>query len=339
MKKQRERNEEDDDFMNFYNNIRDKETISPLECSIRIVGVGRACLHRFFYASPTSQNEIDNIPDEDEDYDNDFEVDEYDHGYEDSTPIMMANFQVVLDDSSYHGDGQMDDIGQRGIRSPRSSPVHTVNYLHNFALKVYRAHDRRRRLTLGIKAGFYRLQQNAERRKEVFLDDIDDHDGLGLLFEARRGQETNETVDFMTDDDLFSSLSPLNANMFNESDKMKIIKDLASLDNYGLSYYGSLSKIPDLTNVLLHILEPYYSKDFVSREENELEIASFVAIRCLEGYADSKNVAWSLLCTSSLDRLNRALELMLDHEEKLKVVATYVNKKLQDCGEECTDLW
>lgn len=334
MKKQRERNEKEDDFMAFYNNIRDTTTISPLDCSLRLLGVGRACLHRFFYTVP---NTLDSS-EEDEVYEND-DLDEYDDGYEDGTPVIMAEFQVILDDSSFHGDIQIEDIGKRGIRSPRSSPVHTLNYLYSMAQKVYRAHDRRRRIVLGIKAGFYRLQLNAQRRNEVFLDDLADYDGFGQLFESRQGVIGNQTLNPLKLDEWLLSLPPENNVDLNESDRKKIMKELASLDNYGLNYYGALSSIPDLTDVLFHILEPYYSSGFVSREENEWEIASFVAFRCLDGYIDSSNMAWSLLCTSSIERLCRALELMLEHEAKLKLVANYVNKKLQDCGEECSDLW
>jgi hypothetical protein len=339
MKRQRERNEKEDDFMSFYNNIKDTNTISPLDCSIRLLGVGRACLHRFFYTVPNTIDDVIDASEEDETYQND-DFDEYDDGYDDGTPIIMANFQVILDDSSFHGDIQIDDIGQRGIRSPRSSPLYTLNYLYNIAQKVYRAHDRRRRITLGIKAGFYRLQQNAKRRNEAFLDDVDDYDGFGLLFESRKALVNNETFDHLTEVEFLSTITPGNDYGLNEGDREKIIKDLASLDNYGLNFYGSLSRIPDLANVLLHILEPYYSQGFVSREKNEFEIASFVAFRCLEGYINSSNVAWSLAhCRSSIERLQIALELMLDHEAKLKLVANYVNNKLQDCGEECSDLW
>jgi hypothetical protein len=343
IKKQRERSFKDDDFMDFYNNIRDKNTISPLDSTVRLLGVGRACLHRFFYMTPNDVDESDDASEEDEYYENEYdEYDEYDNdhnGYADSTPIVMAEFQIVLDDSSFHTDASINDLGQRGTRSPRSSPVHTLNYLYGMVQQVNRAHDRRRRLVLGIKAGFSRLDMNARMRNEALFDDVVDYDGFGILFKSRQDQQNNLTEDQIMDDDLLSILPSDDIFSSKEEDSLNHIKEIMLLDNYGLSYYGSFSRIPDLADVLSKTLQPYYSKEFNTREENEWEVASFVAFRCLEGYVDPSQVAWSLLCTSSIDRLRAALTLMLDHEQKLLHVANYISKKLRLCGEECSDLW
>ena len=111
------------------------------------------------------------------------------------------------------------------------------------------------------------------------------------------------------------------------------------MENYGANFFGAFSSIDALTKEALKMFEPYYSETHRDREEFELEVSSFVAFRVLEGYADPKDIVWSLHCTSSRERMERAYHIMIDHRIKLRKLAERISDELRDCGEECTDLW
>jgi hypothetical protein len=110
-------------------------------------------------------------------------------------------------------------------------------------------------------------------------------------------------------------------------------------ENYGLGYLGAFSTISELTTMTVKLLEPYYSQKYRDREEHEAEVSSFVAFRALEGFIDETEIANALHCTSSIERLARGYELMIDHKIQLKKIAERISDELRDCGEECTDLW
>ena len=109
--------------------------------------------------------------------------------------------------------------------------------------------------------------------------------------------------------------------------------------SYHVPQNGAISSIPQLTQNVAEQLAPYYSSKFRSREEYNLEISSFVAYRCLEGYVSKEEMSWSLHCTSSIERLAKAYNLLIEHIWLLKSIAKKLAKEVEACGEECTDLW
>ena len=220
--------------------------------------------------------------------------------------------------------------------------------LFNIANRVSGVHDDRRRLVAGIKAAKARLEINKARKsgKISYNDDLEDLDGLGALFDnyipnikniVKEEQENGMTVD--------EFLATFNGNMKRidpselPQNQPSLIERLEASENYGMSYYGSFSTISELTAVTVKFLEPYYSEKHREREENDAEISSFVVFRALEGFIDNEEIANALKCTSSVERLMRGYELMVDHKIQLKQIAEKMSNELRDCGEECTDLW
>lgn len=224
-----------------------------------------------------------------------------------------------------------------------------VSELFNLVNKVAFVHDDRRKLIAGIKAAKARLEINQARKRGEFQynDDLIDHDGLGALFdnyivESIDEGKVAEEESGMTVDEF---LSTFKGNMQridvselpqNQKSRLEVVE---SSENYGMSYYGAFSSIAELTQATESMLEPYYSPQHRAREENNAEVSSFVVYRALEGYIDEKEVVYALHCTSSIERLTRAYELMVDHKIQLKKIAERISEELRQCGEECTDLW
>ena len=231
--------------------------------------------------------------------------------------------------------------------------IKAISELFNLASKVAFLHDDRRKLIAGIKAGKARLELNeARKRGEIpYDDDLVDYDGLGTLFEdyiverneEYQGKEEEQVrQNEMTVDEFLSTFKG-NMQRIDPSDlpqnQPSKLELLESSENYGMSYYGAISSIEDLTQATISLLEPYYSPQHRHREENEAEVSSFVVYRALEEYVDTNELVHALHCTSSIERLTRAYELMVDHKIQLKKIAERVSEELRRCGEECTDLW
>ena len=135
-----------------------------------------------------------------------------------------------------------------------------------------------------------------------------------------------------------TSSDPL-AELAQVEERQKAVNFLEGLDHFGLSYFGYFSAIPKLTEEALKLFVPYYSKNHRSREEHEFEIASFVALRTVEGYASAAEIGWALQSTSTIERLQATYDIMATHRIQLEKMAEYLSQQLLDCGEECTDLW
>ncbi len=224
-----------------------------------------------------------------------------------------------------------------------------ISELSNLVNKVSFLHEDRRKLIAGIKAGKARLEIHEKRKRGEleYDDDLVDYDGLGALFEdyvfvPQPEKEVVVEESGMTVDEF---LSTFKGNMQridpselpqNQPSKTEIVEQS---ENYGMSYYGAFSTISDLTKETISLLEPYYSPQHRAREENDMEVSSFVVYRALEGFVDKKELAFALHCTSSIERLMRAYELMVDHKIQLKKIAEKIGDELRDCGEECADLW
>lgn len=274
---------------------------SPLYSRIRLVGVGRATLKEFFYKNPTT-----NVYDE-------LDTDENDEGHE--PPIVMTEFTVVRD-SPISSSASIAQLGNKGARSVHCSPVHALAEMSSVINRVTYLHDDRRRLVKGLKAAKIRLE-----RANVF----EDHDGIG---QATSSQDDQEVIQKFLD-------------KYTHADDIPRLdtSGVASLENYGLNFYSAFSTIPQLTNAALELFEPYYSPAVRKTEEHEMEVASFVAFRALDGFCSNRDLAAALQCTNTVERFNAAYDLMLRHKELLENMAEYMSQDLRDCGEECTDLW
>lgn len=305
-----------------------------LSSSVRLIGVGRAVLRRFFYRIPT-----DLCSDEDasfeEEFELDYDVETYEIDDQKQIPIIMSDFEPLIDDASIYSMADPNRIGEIGEKSYRLSPVHALSALNNLSIRVCWMHDNRKTLVAGIKT--------AKARLRMYDDNLEDLDGLGSLFnESTNINSGEETKCRMTVDEF---LATFKGNMLRidpselPQNQPSQLEKLEAMENYGLSYFGSLSSITDLAIEASERLKPYYSPSFQEREEYLLEVTSFIAFRVLEGFADPKDISWSLHCTSSIERLTRAYEILFYHTIQLKELAENVSKELEQCGEECIDIF
>jgi hypothetical protein len=200
----------------------------------------------------------------------------------------------ILNDCAKSSIHSLARIGDKGARSPDMAPVFAVNEMAKFSNKVTRLHDERRRLVNLIASAKTRLAEH-----NVF----DDADGIGSIFIQEEC-------------------------LLDETEK------LLRCDNYGLNYYSSFSSIPALTGVAQDVLESFYSPERRTTEEYRLEVLSFVAFRSLQGFCSPQDMAWALQCTNSIERLQRAYEIMLEHVWTLKKMAKEVSQDLEAHGED-----
>lgn len=272
--------------------------IHPLSSKLRLVGVGRAKLTDFFYQMPTEIEE-----DEDEECEIDFDMMDFDEmDFDDAPPPIGEDRQdpimiaefSIVEDDAKSSLHTAAMIGTKGARSPNMAPVFAINAMAKFSNKVTRLHDDRRRLVNQVASAKARLAEH---------NIYEDADGIGTI------------------GDLYGDL-------LDETDR------LVNCDNYGLNYYSSFSSIPDLTGVAQDVLSVYYSPTRRETEEYRLEVLSFVAFRSLQGFCSPSDLAWALTCTNSVERLNRAYDLMLDHLWSLKDMAQQAKHDLAALGDD-----
>jgi hypothetical protein len=272
-----------------------RTNLEPLSSKIRLVGVGRAELTDFFYQMPTPLAVEEECPiDEDDDEEED-DLPSLLLGEDRQDPIIMAEFRILIDDTK-SSVYSMQCIGQKGARSSFMAPVFAINEMAKYSNKVTRIHDDRRRLVNLLASAKTRLAQ---------CNIFDDADGIGSI-----------------------------ATMIGDTNLLQETERLIQCDNYGLNYYSSFSSIPDLTGVAQDVLQNYYSPERRDAEEYRLEVLSFVAFRSLQGYCTPQDLAWALTCTNSIERLNRAYDLMLDHFWLLKELVKEANADLEAFGED-----
>jgi len=331
--------------------------------AIKLVGVGRAFLHDYFSSKdigmPQEEEELSKLlamiqeydrqefyEDEDEDEEHIVELDDDDEEDDEELPVVMAEFDLLLDDSSLTPSDEVQSTKYgEDVTKHRASSMHAITELYRCANKVYRLHEERKKLVTGLRAGEARLRlgkedgaassssaegaASAEGSDDNCWVEFEDCDGLGsLLVGVLDDQAANELGQQQQDGVVPAS----------ESDAPR--SRLETLENYGLGSYGILSTIPDLTKQLLVHLEPYYSPTHREREEYEAEIASFVAFKSLEAYVAPNEVAEALVVpNSATQRLERAYEIMMRHRDELMELVEKISQELMECGEECTDLW
>ncbi len=306
---------------------------------LKVTGVGRAFVRDYFSSKHagstldevelskllTSIQELDrdhsyDYNDNDIASDHDMEADDMD------LPVVMAEFDIFLDDSSIRSADQ----SSRDIASKhRSSSVHAIAELYRTANKVYRLHEERKKLVAGLRAGVARLRLGKKQLAEDVICSLEfeDCDNLGGL--VGRGELQEMTTEW---EEIPTARS-------HGKDDIPMRSRLEAMENYGFGSYGILSTIPDLTQQSMLQLESYYSPVHRQREEYEAEVASMVIFRTLETYASPDELAAALLASSAIQRLELGYEIMTRHRNDLNELVMMMSQHLMDCGEECSDLW
>ncbi|KAL7430156.1 hypothetical protein ACHAXH_001221 [Discostella pseudostelligera] len=314
-------------------------SIERTPTSLKLTGVGRAFLRDYFSSkhagSTDDEVELSQLLssiqelDKEQQYDNDENDSASDHDMdaEDTElPVVMAEFDILLDDSSIR---RGDPSGREMVSNHRSSSVHAIAELYRTANKVYRLHEERKKLVAGLRAGVARLRLGKKKLAEdvncsLEFEDCDNISG-GFIDE-----ELHEMI---------TEWEEMSIARSQRKDDIPMKSRLESMENYGFGSYGILSTIPDLTQQSMLQLESYYSPVHRQREEYEAEVASMVTFRTLEMYATPNEVAAALLASSTIQRLELGYEVMMRHRNELNELVMMISKELMDCGEECTDLW
>lgn len=304
---------------------------------VKLTGVGRVFLRDYFSSREAGMTkeeeelstllakiqEMDGAVLEEEEEEEFAENDDEDEDEE--LPALMAEFDLLLDDSSM----LVEDSSKYGedATKRRASSMHAITELYRSANRVYRLHEERKRIVAGLRAGMARLRAGKDEATQESDDcdvEFEDCDGLGLIGGAIDDAANDAKVE--------EAMAPPTSEDAPRS-------RLETLDNYGLGSYGVLSTIPELSKQLMANLAPYYSPAHREREEYEAEVSSMVAFRSLEGYATSTEVAAALLMPSAMQRLELAYAIMMRHWDELESLAEMIGEELVECGEECADLW
>ena len=301
---------------------------------VMLTGIGRVFLYDYFSSNDAGitkeEEELENIlkliqeiDDNGEEQGENDDDDEDGKEEEEDLPVVMASFDVILDDSSIK---MNQSTKHQEATEHRASSMHAITELYRTANKVYRLHEDRKKIVAGLKAAEARLLLGKERMFENCDTEYEDCDGLGSLFSL---DEVDMSSEIMDDDE----------GVKEEQLPQFYSCPLAKVENYGFGSYGILSTIPDLTKELMLYLESYYSPSHREREEYFAEIASFVAWRCLEKYADPSDIAKALLTPSATERLNLAYYIMMRHRGELNGLVSMISDDLFECGDDCKDLW
>lgn len=302
-----------------------------------------------------------------DDDDEENEIDESDahHDCDTTNHIIMARFQlfrdVVVAAASHHPQKS------RVLLSPFASPVHALAVCSQWTSKLHSLHQERQQLVAGLQAAEARLlsaKYQQEQQQKVDSDnDDEDYDGFGLLFASKQQQQqmNNEEAEERHDQqDLIEQIlhdHPVTAEALGESTVMgSSSSPLEGLSNYGLGVTAlAVSTLAAATAQQLERLRPYYSPSRHSSEEHYYEIYSFVALLALRdshptpqqqqqqphaAVAWESTAAWAVRqCPSTADRFQYVWERMWEHVLLLRQEVAAKSHELQDCGEECTDLW
>lgn len=140
--------------------------------TVNLMGVGRVFLHSYFSSKDAGLTKeelelnkllekIDFLRDGDEE-----EIDGTNDD-EDDFSIMMAEFDMFLDDSSILTRASK----HQDATKQRASSMHAITELYRTANKVYRLHEERRNLLSGLRAGQARLSFRQNENEVVEYDD------------------------------------------------------------------------------------------------------------------------------------------------------------------------
>ena len=336
-----------------------RDDVAPWESKIRLVGVGRALLSDFFhrmalqdynvdgdgylikmqksavlsqtrlqYSKKNDDNDMDNMHDDDEHDD-----DEHDDIDDDRMNLVMAKFFVVTDgvDRTLDFQRRGRDTRRGWKRSAAASPVHHITELASWARKLDYLHQDRRRLVAGLQAAAARLEL-AQQATNNLEGEFDDYDGLGMITATRYGGDEEFDASQSAVEDILQ-FPP-------SAETQKSATTLVNKENYGMGYSSaSFSTLPQVTDVWLEKLAPYYSPGLRESEEYYYEILSFVAVISMDKFLRDVDFGWALTCYNTLERMQQVYDWMWQHVRLLEAEASLASARLRDCGEECTDLW
>jgi hypothetical protein len=208
---------------------------------IKLIGVGRALLRNYFSSSSSSSTnsetmipmteeegelsnilakiqEIDNVSVDDNDDDEyDQEVNEED---EEKLPVIMAEFDVLLDDPSiiYNDDQYTTSLHHH---HSASSSRHAITNLFNAANRVYRVFDERKRLIVGLRAGASRLRQSQSDNTLYYNDsarnELEEMENYGIT--TNKGMMS--TIPELTNE-LLSQLQPYYSQEHREREEYEV---------------------------------------------------------------------------------------------------------------------
>ncbi|KAL3941184.1 MAG: hypothetical protein SGBAC_004415 [Bacillariaceae sp.] len=311
-----------------------KDTFIPSQSKIRLVGIGRASLCGFHSRLPNSYwQAFDKIQQESDGDGDDEGLDDGEYLDERETPLLIAQFQLMVDSDQRSFDAQ--EAG----RARFVSPVHALAEMSQWTAKLQFMHEDRQRLVRGLKAADARLKATSGNL-------LEDHDGIGqlssgfVLDEADIDAEADgDTMRATTQPEIDALLDHFPGPQHKASGQ-SALSQVMNWKNYGMGFTASaFSSIPPLTRTMMEKLEAYYSPQKQVTEEYYYEILSFMAVLSLKDFLPRDALNYALKATNTMERMQWAYERMIEHKLLLKDASEEISAELQDCGEECTDLW
>ncbi|CAJ1931451.1 unnamed protein product [Cylindrotheca closterium] len=300
-----------------------KDTFLPSKSKIRLVGIGRASLCGFHSRLPNSYwqafDKIQGIQGDDEGLDDGEYLDERE------TPLLIAQFNLMVDTD------QRSEGAQKVGRARFVSPVHALAEMSQWTAKLQFMHEDRQRLVRGLKAADARLKASTGTT-------LEDHDGIGLLSSG-----------FVLDDaenmraaqpDIDTLLEDFPGQQHKAFSGQSALSQVMQWKNYGMGFTAAaFSSIPPLTHNMMEKLQAYYSPQKQVTEEYYYEVLSFMAVLSLKDFLPRDALNYALKATNTMERMQWAYEMMIEHKLLLKDASEEISAELRDCGEECTDLW
>jgi hypothetical protein len=244
-------------------------------------------------------------------------------------PVVMARMKLLMDGT---------DISDKEYGT-KSSPVRALSQLSMWASRIRFLHQDRQKRVQGL--------QTAHTRIDMASQEWQDWDDIGTLFEDERSAKEEarkgETTTHIDPNEEYQRKINNLLKTFTGEHSRPLTPEAASLvqmDNYGLGTTPSAySDLQALTKVLMEKLQPYYSPQLVQTEEFEYSIFSWVALQSLQAFLEPKEVQMAMESTSTSERLEQVYHAMMRHKDALQELAQAKSQELQDCGEECTDLF
>jgi hypothetical protein len=255
------------------------------------MGIGRAIITGFHYEM---RSDIENYDDDyddiaygeaesdDEECDLDDERHECDLGAR-KHQILCGKLKILADESA--------------SRFRNSSPVHALSNMASMANSIHFLHQTRQQLVQKLRALQARMDE---------LENLHDHDGLGLLFRDNRVKTDQFTV--------------LQTTPYR----------LGQSNNFGLgSTATSMASIPALTTRTMDAIKPYYSPKKWSSEDFYYEMLSFTAVMTLRECITPLDVARAVTCSNTSDRLRLVHTWMHQHVLELYQMENHFTMRLQ----------
>lgn len=205
------------------------------------------------------------------------------HECDTTDTIIMANFRLYGDTMS----------------KSTSSPVHALSDCSMWVRRIHWLHEERKRLAMILHAS----------RKELYADDLFDHDGFGELFAGKVSLDKFDGVDNET-----------NVSNKDQISSSPISTQTTDMDNnFGLGVtVSAVTSISTLATAMHEKLKPYYSPEKYSSEELYYEIYSFAAVEALRKFLGPTHCAWAVRCSSTTERLRMVHDWMTSHVNCLK---------------------